>query len=222
LLNGFIAGYTDTLGFVALFGLFTGHVTGNLVVLGSAVAHDEPGATAKLLALPMFVLGVAATRHVVLVARRRGHVLGRSLRWAEALLMTAFMVVGGMGGMLDGPDAPLALLAGMLGVLTMSVHNARNRMEGGTPNTVMTGNVTQLAIDVMDHAHGLDPADAGKRAQRIRTLAGHVLAFIGGAACGTLGYVGFGFWALALPIAALVLQPQPAPLAVPAATPVKP
>ena len=40
---GYLAGYVDTLGFIALFGLFTAHVTGNFVLIGRAMAmpsHD--------------------------------------------------------------------------------------------------------------------------------------------------------------------------------------
>jgi uncharacterized membrane protein YoaK (UPF0700 family) len=35
---GLIAGYVDTAGFVALFGLFTAHVTGNFVLIGSELS----------------------------------------------------------------------------------------------------------------------------------------------------------------------------------------
>src|ERR1700735_4106091 len=58
----FTAGYADTCGFVALFGLFTAHVTGNFVLLAAALLGTHPGVVAKLLALPEFILVVALTR----------------------------------------------------------------------------------------------------------------------------------------------------------------
>src|SRR5258707_10956040 len=56
------AGYVDTAGFLALQGLFTAHVTGNFVTLGASLALGTSGATAKLLALPIFCAVVIAAR----------------------------------------------------------------------------------------------------------------------------------------------------------------
>jgi uncharacterized membrane protein YoaK (UPF0700 family) len=56
------AGYIDTVGFLALHGLFTAHVTGNFVTLGASLALGVSGLLAKLLALPVFCVIVIATR----------------------------------------------------------------------------------------------------------------------------------------------------------------
>ena len=40
---GFIGGYVDTVGFVALFGLFTAHVTGNFVLIGAELSRASGG-----------------------------------------------------------------------------------------------------------------------------------------------------------------------------------
>ena len=61
-------GYADTAGFLALQGLFTAHVTGNIVTMGAAFVFGSSGVVAKLLALPVFCLVVALAR-----------VLGRAL-----------------------------------------------------------------------------------------------------------------------------------------------
>ena len=52
-LLAFTAGAVDTLGFIALFGLFSAHVTGNFVLIGAALTHDAVGLIGKLLALPV-------------------------------------------------------------------------------------------------------------------------------------------------------------------------
>src|ERR1700752_1346284 len=62
LVLSFNAGYVDTAGFLALQGLFTSHVTGNFVTLGSAAVYGTSGALAKLLVLPMFCAVLIAAR----------------------------------------------------------------------------------------------------------------------------------------------------------------
>jgi len=54
-----LAGYVDTVGFVALFGLFTAHVTGNFVLVGAEVAGVDQGVVLNLLAFPSFIAGIA-------------------------------------------------------------------------------------------------------------------------------------------------------------------
>jgi uncharacterized membrane protein YoaK (UPF0700 family) len=67
----FNGGYLDTLGFLALSGLFTAHVTGNFVTLGATMAHGLGGALSKVLVLPMFCLVVFASRLVCLKLQNR-------------------------------------------------------------------------------------------------------------------------------------------------------
>src|SRR5882757_2551357 len=44
-----IAGSTDTIGFLSLNGLFTAHITGNLVVLAAHIVNGDPAVLSYLL-----------------------------------------------------------------------------------------------------------------------------------------------------------------------------
>jgi uncharacterized membrane protein YoaK (UPF0700 family) len=199
----FVAGYVDTVGFVALFGLFTAHVTGNFVLIGSELAHASGDVVLKLLAFPAFILAVAFTRMLVLWLERRGRVALRALLLLQAVLLAVFMAFGWAASPVHGTDAPLAMLAGVTAAAAMGVQNATGRLVLATlvPTTVMTGNVTQLVIDVVDLLRGA--ADDTVR-QRSRKFVAPVVAFALGAIGGAFGYVEGGFTAVLLPIAVLL------------------
>jgi uncharacterized membrane protein YoaK (UPF0700 family) len=199
----FTSGYVDTLGFVALFGLFTAHVTGNFVLIGSELAGPTHGVMIKLLALPAFVAAVIGARLAVLVAQRAGRDAGPLLLGVQAVLLAAFMTAGWAALPLDNPDAPMALAAGSLGAAAMGIQNAAGRLVWSalTPTTVMTGNVTQLVIDLVDLLRG--GREAGL-AQRARRFLWPVIAFAVGAVSGAFAYRDVAFLALALPVVLLL------------------
>ena len=58
----FVAGFVDAAAFIALAGLFTAHVAGNVVPVGAEPMSSATGVFAKRPALPVFMAAVAATR----------------------------------------------------------------------------------------------------------------------------------------------------------------
>jgi uncharacterized membrane protein YoaK (UPF0700 family) len=190
----FVAGFVDAAAFIALAGLFTAHVTGNFVLIGAELVTTSSGVVAKLLALPAFVLAVAGTRLLALALERRGRAPLRWLLGLEVLLLAGFCLAGLACRPLGSPDGVAAVSVGMLGVAAMGVQNAIGRL--GLPHlaatTVMTVNVTQAVIDLVDWAR-----------TRMRRMLPAVLAFAVGALAGAFGVAAWSFGCLAIPIAAL-------------------
>lgn len=209
---GFIAGYVDTLGFVALFGLFTAHVTGNFVLIGSELVRPSHNVLIKFLAFVSFVAAVACTRLYILWLERKQCAPLRSVLGLQLVLLTGFMLIGAAALPLTAPDTPLALLAGATGAAAMGVQNAAARLllQSLTPTTVMTGNVTQLVIDLVDLARG---GDDTVRKRCVKFL-WPILAFGVGAVGGAFAYLYAGFFGLLLPMAMLVWLMAAAPATV--------
>ena len=214
-LMSFVAGYVDTIGFIALFSLFTAHVTGNFVLAGATLATVAAGGVSvgligKLLALPVFVIGVAFTALALRSIKSSTGSTGRAAR-AALLLQTVGMLLFMLAGLWAQPildaDAPSAIICGMLGVLAMSVQNAASRLvfSDMAPSTVMTGNVTQLVIDGLDIWRAVDSASAESASARVSKMLPSVMAFLVGALSGGVGYQFLGFSALLVAVAALVL-----------------
>src|SRR5271169_6242994 len=196
-------GYVDTAGFLALHGLFTTHVTGNFVTLGAALVLGTGGAFAKLLALPMFCIVVIATRlaSVALAASTPG--AGVPALRALVGIKVALLVLGaglaiGLGPFKSG-DGWAALLTGMTLVAAMAIQNAIHRihMSAAPPTTIMTGNTTQIMIDLADLMRGV-AADTRVRS-RLSQMSGSVAAFAAGCAAAALIYAKQDVWCFLLP-----------------------
>ena len=207
---GFTAGYVDTVGFVALFGLFTAHVTGNFVLIGSELAHPSHGVLIKLLAFPAFILAVAGARLLALALEGRAFSTRRALLLLQVALLLACMLCGWRAQPITDAGAPWVLATGILGAAAMGVQNAAARLVFSelAPTTVMTGNVTQLVLDAVDLLRGA--ADAAVR-QRMHRFLWPILAFAAGAILGAFAFVQAGLWALALPAVVLLALAARAP-----------
>jgi uncharacterized membrane protein YoaK (UPF0700 family) len=201
---GFVAGYVDTLGFVALFGLFTGHVTGNFVLIGAEMAHPQGGPLLlKFLAFPAFILGVAMAKILIAALLKRGH---HALWYAYILQLTlliAFMIVGYMATP-PGPEPTImTALAGVVGAMAMGTHSGTGRLLFShlAPTSAMTGNVTQLIIDSIDVLRGTAEP---KIRERCFKFLWPVVAFGIGAIGAAFAYQFAGFGAMMLPIVTLI------------------
>jgi uncharacterized membrane protein YoaK (UPF0700 family) len=212
---GFISGFVDTLGFIALFNLFAAHITGNVVLIAASLVDQRYGLAIKLLAIPTFIIAAIVTRFYIIRRERRVLDATAHVLVAEAALLAAFMAMALAAAPFKSQDSPAAIATGLLAATAMAVQNtaARTFMNGLPPTTVMTGNLMQIIVDVVDvlHRHGkLEP-----KLDRLSKLVPLTLAFSAGAIGGAVGYATIGFFALAAPIlVALTLgllgRPHPA------------
>ena len=195
-------GYVDTAGFLALQGLFTAHVTGNFVMVCAALVFGTSGVVAKLLAFPVFCVMVALTRILghALVKRpviRRSALLGVQF----VLLLAACVLAIWVGPFSNGDSAP-AIVVGMVLVSGMAIQNAMHQVHfvGFSPTTVMTGNTTQLMLDVTDLLWlPSDPAERAAERQRLQRIAAGVGCFAFGSGIAALLFWLAGMWCFGLP-----------------------
>ena len=201
-LQAFVAGFVDNCGFIALFGLFTAHVTGNLALIGAAIVDHHGGLIAKLMALPVFVLAVAVCRWVLVRLELRGQNQASFLFVCEIVFLAGFLAAGVAISPIHDGDAPQVVTTGMLGVIAMAIQNTASRtvFAGHAPTTVMTGNVTEVVIDLVDLAIGRGTDEVRARINRVLPVLG---AFAAGALVSALLYTHAGFWCLVVPIGVL-------------------
>ena len=221
---GWVGGFVDAIGFLALFSMFTAHMSGNSVWFGAAIgAGNWRVGLHHLFPIPLFATGLAAGAVTVELARRR------RLRapFAPALviemaLLALFMLAGaphmGDGSLRAAPGAFYGLAA--LPALAMGLQNATlSRVAGQTLHTTyITGVLQTLAESAVRYGfwlirevrgHGWRPALRGSPGEPALRAAGAAaltwLAYAAGALGGGLATQYWELHALALPIALLMV-----------------
>ena len=194
-------GYVDTAGYLALQGLFTSHVTGNFVTLGAALVLGTSGVLAKLLALPMFCIVVFATRLASLLVPARGGSTLRVLLGCKVLLLIAGASLAIHLGPFRSGDGWPAIVTGMTLVAAMAIQNAIHRIHMGTtsPTTIMTGNTTQVMLDLADLTRRLSAEARIAAKARLRRMSASIAAFAAGCASAALLYAYQGDWCFLVP-----------------------
>lgn len=204
-LLSYTSGFVDALSFVALYGLFAAHVTGNFVLIAASLVEFRHGLWMKLLAVPVFIAAAILTRFYIIRRERSRREHAVQVLIGQAVLLTAFMVVATMNSPFEGHTSPGAIITGLIASAAMAVQNtaARTFLNDLPPTTVMTGNMIQMIVDLVDIVHGHPPLEA-KRA-RLARLAPMLLAFVAGTISGGMGYLTIGFQSLILPITAVLM-----------------
>jgi uncharacterized membrane protein YoaK (UPF0700 family) len=196
-----IAGSVDAIGFLGLGGLFTAHVTGNLVILAAHLVSGSGAPVAAMLSVPMFVATLGLTKLLAGALESIGFASLRPLLLLQLLLLAGFFVLGASAGPRIDPDATKAILAGMLGVSAMAVQNAlvQISLKGAPSTAVMTTNLTRFMMDVGDVMLGRKPADVAKARDRAMRTWPAIVGFAVGCGLGATCDAAIGLRSLALP-----------------------
>jgi uncharacterized membrane protein YoaK (UPF0700 family) len=202
ILLAYTSGFVDTLSFIALFGLFAAHVTGNFVLIATSLAEFRHGLWMKILAIPVFIIAAVCTRLYIIRRERGGMDAMTPVLVLQAVVLTVFMAIAVRNEPFKDHDSAVVIVTGLFAAAAMAIQNtaARTFLSDLPPTTVMTGNMMQIIVDVVDLMHGHGAVDA-KRA-RLAKLLPMLLAFIVGTLTGAVGYLTVGFISLLLPIVA--------------------
>jgi|SRR5262245_6062985 len=210
-----IAGSMDIISFLGLGGLFTAHITGNLILIAAHVVIGSTVSFARLLSVPVFILMLGLTSLLAAGLEAAGVVPLRPLLLLQLLLLAGSLALGVAAGSPVVPDAATAILAGMLGVSAMAVQSALVQISlNWAPSTVvMTTNITRFMMDIGEVLFGKNPAAVAGACRRAQLTWPTIVGFTVGAGLGAACFAAAGLWSLALPTGLALLALAMAPSA---------
>jgi uncharacterized membrane protein YoaK (UPF0700 family) len=125
----------------------------------------------------------------------------------RTLLLLKFLLLLAAAGLaiLLGPfrdgDTVFALLTGMTLVSAMAIQNAAHRVHlpKSPPSTLMTGNTTQIMLDVADMIRGVPPGACAAIVERMKKMSASIVSFAGGCGAAALLFAGAHEWCFLIP-----------------------
>lgn len=206
-----IAGMVDLTGFLNLGNLFTAHITGNLVVIGALVVRRGHINPAQILAIPVFIVAVAAVWLLAKASGRRGPGLMRLLLSVQSLLLACVLVFSVITKPSGDPHGLMAGVAAMMAVSAMACQFALLRLTlPVAPSTaVMTGNLTNAVLSLLNTISRSEPSTAADAA-RLRASLHLLVGFFCGCVVAAAAVTYLRDWAWSFPVvlaaAAIVLS----------------
>jgi uncharacterized membrane protein YoaK (UPF0700 family) len=189
----------DVIGFLSL-GIFTAHVTGNIVVIGALIVRHNRVNLAQILAIPVFIFAVAATWVTAKAFGKRGPSLMRPLLLIQFLLITCLLIFSVLTKPSADPHGMMATIAAMIAVTAMGCQFALLRLAlPVAPSTaVMTGNLTNAVLGLVDLSSRTQPLMEGD-SKRLTGALDLLIGFFIGCVLATAALMYIGDWAWSLP-----------------------
>jgi uncharacterized membrane protein YoaK (UPF0700 family) len=167
------------------------------VLAAAAAVHGGPLNWAQVLAIPVFMLAVAAVWLIARASDRRGPSLARLL--LLVLLLIAVLIFSVFTKPSASPHRLMAGIAVMIAVSAMACQYTLLRLAipGAISTAVMTGNLTNTGLSLMDVLSGrpLMAVDAGRLKRSLLLLFGFLVGCVVAAAAISL----LGDWAWSFP-----------------------
>jgi len=192
----------DLIGFLTLGNVFTAHITGNLVVIAALVVRGGRMNLAQVLAIPVFILAVAAMWLLARASGRRGAGLARLLLLIQFLLLAGVLMFSAITNPGANPHGVKAGIAVMIAVSAMACQFALLRLALPiAPSTaVMTGNLTNTVLSLLDTLSRTQPLMVGDT-ERLRGSPHLLIGFFGGCMVAAAAVSLLGDWAWSFPAA---------------------
>ena len=196
-----IAGMVDVIGYLSLGKLFTAHVTGNLVVIAALLVRGAPLNVGQVLAVPVFLVAVAAVWLIAESTGKRGPALARPLPVLQFLLLACVLVFSVVQRSESHPDSAISSIAALIAVSAMGCQFGLLRLAGpGAPSTaVMTGNLTNTVLSLLDTLSRSHSLTDGAR-ERLKKTLKLIVGFCAGCVAGAAAVSFLGNWAWSLPV----------------------